>query len=123
MIQINLRVELIKIIKFDIPIEQAVQTGLENRTDLMNQRALVMDARRKLEVLANALRSQLDLTAEGDINTVPLGAGDTSPFEFRKDQSSFRFGVQFPAPLDQVAQRNAYRQGLITYQQCVALPI
>ncbi len=116
-IQINLRVELIKIIKFEMPIEEAVQTGLENRTDLMNQRALVMDARRKLEVLANALRSQLDLTAEGDISTVPLGAGDTSPFEFRKDQSSFRFGVQFTAPLDQVAQRNAYRQGLIVYQQ------
>ncbi len=116
-IQINLRVELIKIIKFEMPIEEAVQTGLENRTDLMNQRALVMDARRKIEVLANTLRSQLDVTAEGDISTVPLGAGSTSPFEFRKDQSSFRLGVQFTAPLDQVAQRNAYRQGLISYQQ------
>ena len=116
-LQINLRVELIKIIKFDMPIEEAVQTGLENRTDLMNQRAIVMDARRKIEVLANTLRSQLDVTAEGDINTVPLGAGSTSPFEFRKDQSSFRLGVRFTAPLDQVAQRNAYRQGLIAYQQ------
>ena len=116
-VQINLRVELISINQFDMPLEQAVQTGLENRVDLMNQRAIVMDARRKIELLANTLRSQLNVTAAGDISTVPLGAGNTSPFEFRKDQSSFRLGIAFTAPLDQVQQRNAYRQGLIVYQQ------
>jgi len=116
-VQINLRVEVISIVKFDMQMEEAVQTGLENRVDLMNQRALVMDARRRIEVLANTLRSQLDITAAGDISTAPLGAGNTSPFEFRKDQSSFRLGLAFTAPLDQVQQRNAYRQGLIAYQQ------
>lgn len=116
-VQINLRVELISLNKFDMELEQVVQTGLENRVDLMNQRAIVMDARRKMEVAANTLRSQLDVTAAGDISTVPLGAGNTSPFEFRKDQSSFRLGVAFTAPLDQVQQRNVYRQTLINYQQ------
>ncbi len=116
-VQVNLRVELISINKFEMGIEEAVQTALENRVDLMNERAFVMDARRKIEVLANTLRTQLDVTAAGDISTVPLGAGNTSPFEFRKDQSSFRLGLAFTAPLDQVQQRNAYRQGLIVYQQ------
>lgn len=116
-VQINLRVELISLNKFDMAIDEVVQTGLENRVDLMNQRAIVMDARRKMEVAANTLRSQLDVTAAGEINTVPLGAGSTSPFEFRRDQSNFRLGVAFTAPLDQVQQRNIYRQSLITYQQ------
>lgn len=115
--QVNLRVELIGLNGFDMKIDEAVQSGLENRVDLMNQRAIVMDARRKMEVAANTLRSQLDVTAAGDINTVPLGSGNTSPFEFRRDQSSFRLGIAFTAPLDQVQQRNTYRQTLITYQQ------
>lgn len=116
-VQINLRVELISLNKFDMAIDEVVQTGLENRVDLMNQRALVMDARRKMEVAANTLRSQLDVTAAGEVNTAPLGAGSTSPFEFRRDQSSFRLGVAFTSPLDQVQQRNVYRQALINYQQ------
>lgn len=116
-VQIGLRVELIALNKFDMSIEEVVQTGLENRLDLMNQRALVMDARRKMEVFANTLRSQLDVVAQGEVNTSPIAAGSTSPFEFRKDQSSFRLGVAFTAPLDQVAQRNNYRESLIAYQQ------
>ncbi|MDB5388489.1 MAG: hypothetical protein JWM11_4135 [Planctomycetaceae bacterium] len=116
-VQINLRVELIDLNAFNTTIEQAVQTGLENRVDLMNQRALVMDARRKIEVIANALRSQVNVTVQGSLNTVPLGAGSTAPFEFREDQSSYRMGLNFVAPLDQVAQRNNYRAALVTYQQ------
>lgn len=116
-VQINLRVELITLNKFNMAVDEVVQTGLENRVDLMNQRALVMDARRKMEVAANLLRSQLDVTAAGEINTAPLGSGSTAPFEFRRDQSSFRLGVAFTSPLDQVQQRNAYRQSLIDYQQ------
>jgi hypothetical protein len=116
-VQINLRVELIDLNTFNQTIEEAVQTGLENRVDLMNQRAFVMDARRKIEVIANALRSQLNVTVQGNLNTVPLGAGSTAPFEFRESQSSYRMGLNFVAPLDQVAQRNNYRAALITYQQ------
>lgn len=116
-IQVNLRVELIGLNKVELQLEQAVQTGLENRVDLMNQRARVMDARRQMEVLWNTLRSQVDVVVAGDIRTPGLGAGSTKPFAFRSDQSSYRVGLNVTAPLDQVAQRNNYRASLINYQQ------
>lgn len=116
-VQINLRVEVLDLNEFDIPMEQAVQTALENRVDLMNQRAIVMDARRQIEVIANQLRSQLDLRFEGEVQTLPLGAGSQAPLEFRRDQSSFRAGIGFTTPLDQVRERNAYRESLINYQR------
>ena len=72
-----------------------------------------MDARRRIEIAANELEAILDLRVEGDIRT-PTG---TRPFEFRSDQSSYRAGISFTAPLDQVLQRNNYRSALLDYQR------
>ncbi|MGE5194093.1 MAG: TolC family protein, partial [Deltaproteobacteria bacterium] len=91
--------------------------GLANRLDLMNLRGAVMDARRKVEVAANQLQAVVNLAATGNINTKPLGSGINNPFDFRGDQSSFQFGVQFTTPVQLVSQRNAYRAALVGYQQ------
>ncbi|MCA9095784.1 MAG: hypothetical protein KDA68_20030, partial [Planctomycetaceae bacterium] len=49
-IQVNLRVELINLNRFDMSMTESTNMGLENRLDLMNSRATVMDLRRKIEV-------------------------------------------------------------------------
>ncbi len=115
-VQIGLRVEIVSNEEFDIPMDQAVAIGLENRLDLKNARAIVMDARRRVEVAANALRSNLDAVVEGDINT-PGPFGNTDPFEFRGDISDLRIGVAFDSPLDLNRERNTYRAALIDYQR------
>ncbi len=115
-VQIGLRVEIVSNEEFDIPMDQAVAIGLENRLDLKNARAFVMDARRRVEVAANALRSNLDAVVEGDINT-PGPFGNTDPFEFRGDISDLRIGVAFDSPLDLNQERNTYRAALIDYQR------
>lgn len=112
-IQINQRVELITLQPFTIELEQAVGTALANRLDLMNVRGQVMDARRRVEVVANGLESVVDIRAEGDIRTP---AGD-NPFDFRGDLSSYRVGVALTAPLDQINERNDFRAALIGYQR------
>jgi len=112
-IQISLRVELIQMQPFDIPMQLAVEVGLNNRVDLMNERARVMDARRKVEIAANALLSSVDLVVAGDIRT-PTG---NKPFDFRGEQSQLRAGISFTSPLDQIDERNAYRLSLINYQR------
>lgn len=112
-IQIGLRVELIEVQPYEERMEESVRIALENRVDLMNERALVMDARRQVEIAANRLQSALDLVVEGDVRN----SGRRNPVDFRLDQSSFRVGLQFTAPLDQIAERNSYRQALIDYQQ------
>jgi outer membrane protein TolC len=112
-IQVDLRVELIDLQDFDLSIREAVQLGMENRLDLMNVRARVMDARRRVEVAANNLEAVLDVVAEGEARS-----GDSNrPFDFRGDRSSYRAGLSFVAPLDKVAARNAYRESLIEYQR------
>jgi len=105
--------ELIDINKFTIPMADAVCIGLENRLDLMNSRAVVMDARRRVEIAADRLQAVLEIRAEGNIGT-PTGS---RPLDFRGKNSSFRAGIAFTAPLDQVAERNAYRAALINYQR------
>lgn len=112
-IQIALRLELIDIEPFNLGIEDAVATAIQHRVDLMNARAEVMDARRRVEIAANRLLSAVDLVAEGDVRNT----GGENPVDFRLDRSEFRVGVQFTAPLDQIAERNAYRTALIAYQR------
>jgi outer membrane protein TolC len=112
-IQLSLRIELIDLPSFEMAMETAVQVALENRVDLMNERALVMDARRKVEIAANSLLAGLDVVIDGDINT-PTG---NRPFDFRGSQSQIRAGVAFTAPLDQIDERNFYRTSLINYQR------
>lgn len=112
-IQIGLRTELIQTEPANIGMDEAIATALENRVDLMNSLAQVTDARRQIEIAANRLEAVLDVVLEGDIRT-PVG---NKPFDFRGRESSYRAGLRFTAPLDQVAERNAYRAAQINYQR------
>jgi len=112
-VQVSLRVELIELEPFEETMELSVDIGIENRLDLMNARAAVMDARRQVEVIANQLRGNLDVVVEGDFRN----SGGNRPFDFRADRSELRAGIQFTAPLDQINERNAYRAALISYQR------
>lgn len=112
-IQISLRLELIEVQPFHLAMQHAVEVGLNNRVDLMNARARVMDARRKVEVAANALLSSVDVVVAGDIST----PGGNKPLDFRGSESQLRAGFQFTSPLDQIDERNFYRATLINYQR------
>lgn len=112
-IQVGSRSELITLRDFDISLEDAVALAMEHRLDLMNARGAVMDARRNLELVANKMEGVLNVVTRGDIRN----SGGSNPFDFRADDSTFQFGLQFTAPLDQVLVRNNYRAALIAYQQ------
>ena len=113
-LQVGSRAELIQLVEFNMTLDEATDTALENRLDLMNMRARVMDSRRNMEVAANRLEAILNLVAQGSLNTPP---GANHPLDFRGATSNFQLGVQMTAPLDQMVVRNAYRQSLVNYQQ------
>jgi hypothetical protein len=113
-VQVNQRVETVVLQPFDMSMEEVMQIALENRLDLQNARAILVDARRQVEIAANDLKAVLDLTAEGQIGTP--GDGD-NPLDFRRDQSSYQVGVEFTTPLNLQMARNAYRQSQIEYQR------
>jgi hypothetical protein len=113
-VQVGVRVETIPVNRFSLDasgefpdIEEVVRVGLENRHDLMNARAAVMDARRRVEIAANALEAALDVEANGAHRLEP---GDPNP-------SNYGVALRFTTPLDQVTERNVYREALIAYQR------
>jgi hypothetical protein len=113
-LQVGLRAELIDVEDFNMDVDDAVAIALENRLDLMNARGRVMDARRNMEIAANRLEAVVNVVAQGNINTPPTG---NHPLDFRGLNSSYQFGLQMTAPLDQMQVRNLYRGALVTYQQ------
>lgn len=110
--QARARVDGIVWMPIEISWQDAVETARVNRRDWMNARAALVDTWRLIEFNANALKSGLNISMNGDITTV----GD-NPVKFRDTTGRIRMGVEFDAPLTRVAERNIYRQSLIEYQQ------
>ncbi|MFQ3649048.1 MAG: TolC family protein [Gemmataceae bacterium] len=91
-----------------------VRVALENRLDLMNQRAQLVDAWRKITVSANALMAALDVQYAYDVNT-PLGAA--RPLDFGYNRRRHQLIINGELPLVRIPERNIYRAALIGYQQ------
>ncbi len=110
--QARCRVETATLTPVDLTPGEALEIARRNRLDWMNARAALVDSWRQIEVSANALRSDLDVTFSGDINT--LG---NNPLRFRGTTGRLRVGLQFDPPLTRLVERNLYRESLIDYQQ------
>lgn len=111
-VQAGLRVETVELNSFsldgrdDLPsIAETVKLGIQYRHDLMNTRAAVMDARREVEIRANALKARLDLDVSG--NLVDTGGLN----------DDLTVSLDFKTPIDQVTERNAYNRAQIAYQR------
>jgi hypothetical protein len=96
----------------EIDPREAFEIARCRRRDWMNARATLVDVWRRIEVSANALKSDLKLTFNGT-----LGTNDNDPFRFSSTTGRMRMGVQFDAPLTRLYERNDYREALINYQR------
>jgi outer membrane protein TolC len=113
-LQTQIRVNLIRLEPVPYDLETSVRYARDNRLDLMNQQAQVIDGWRQVAVTANQLLSEIDLVFSGNIASKP---GSYNPFNFSSQASSYSVGMHFDSPLSRVQQRNAYRQSQISYQQ------
>ena len=93
--------------------QQAVQSALTNRWDLMNARAQVVDAWRQLKVTANALMGVATVQYTMDAQTNPNGV---HPLAFNSAGVNQALTFNFQLPLNRLAQRNAYRTAQLNYQ-------
>ena len=100
----------------EIPYEldEAIDLAMENRLDLMNIRANLVDYWRKVAVAANGLEGVLDLRYEGDWSTP---TNRNQPFNFSSERASHRISLNTELPLVRQQERNIYRATLIEYQQ------
>ncbi len=112
--QTQIRLFLIDIDKMEIDQKAAVTFAHQNRLDQMNREAQVMDAFRKIEVAANALQSELNVTGQLGLGTDP---SKNNAFRLDSSANTYRVGVQFDGPLNRLNERNVYRATQIAYQQ------
>ena len=112
--QTQIRLFLIKIKPLDISQDYAVDLALKNRLDLMNSRAAVTDAFRRVEIAADQLESDLSVQASADLRTDPTR---DNAFRLDGDENIYGLGINFDGPLNRLNERNSYRSSQIAYQQ------
>lgn len=112
LVQALARVDSLTLPIVDIDWRSALEVARANRRDWMNARAQLVDQWRNIEVIADSLESQLDITVGGDLRNT----GD-NPLRLRSSNGQIRLGLQFDAPITRLAERNNYRSALINYQR------
>ena len=112
LIQALARVDTLALPIVNIGWKEALDVARENRRDWMNARGQLVDRWRNIEIVANDLESQLDLTFSGDLQNV-----GNNPTRLRDSNGRIRVGLQFDAPITRLAERNSYREAQILYQQ------
>ena len=91
----------------------AMEMALVRRLDLANTRNALEDSARKLELAAEGLGVQLNLTGSAEVSSTE--ETKVSRLEFHRGIYSLGFAADLP--LDRKAERNAYREALISMEQ------
>lgn len=98
----------------DAALNTVAEVALTTRLDLMNARAQLVDAWRKIAVTANSLLGVANVQYHLDATTP---AELAQPFDFSTSRSRHELIFNLQPPLVRRAERNNYRSTLIAYQQ------
>lgn len=105
--------QTIGIVEPNYALEAAVETALAQRLDLANSADSVEDAERRVVVAADNLGVELNLIGSAGINSAP----ETKIERLQFQNGTYSLGLEADLPLDRKAERNAYREALITLEQ------
>jgi outer membrane protein TolC len=99
----------------DVPysVDEAVDTAMLNRLDLATSTDRVDDAVRKVVIAEDNLGAELNLVAKADIDST----GRTRFARLPVHLGDYSLGLEADLPLDRLAERNAYRESLISLTQ------
>lgn len=106
LLQARVRLDSIMLVPTEVDELHALQLARENRLDWMNARAALVDQWRQIEIRANALKSDLDVSMNGRVD-----------LEGSKVQDSFSLGIALDTPTVRKSERNAYVTALINYDR------
>lgn len=101
------------VVETDYELDAAIETALAQRLDLANTADAVEDANRKVAVAADNLGAELNLVGSANVQSTP----ETNVDRLRFHQGAYSLGLEADLPLDRKAERNAYREALITLEQ------
>ena len=99
---------------------RAITVALQNRLDLATTLGRVADAQRQTVVTADALNAVFDLVASADAGGRRSSlSGGTDDADLRFDEGVYSAGVNLTLPFERTAERNQYRQSLITLDRSI----
>ena len=101
-------------ISLDEAYLKIAQVALNNRLDLMNARAQVVDAWRQIAIRVNALQGVFDVRYDLTANS-PFGGNDG--LNFTASRVLHQVTMRIEPPFVRRAERNLYRAALISYQR------
>ena len=102
--------------------QQAVEIALQQRLDLANVSDGVIDAERKVDVAADAIRAELNLIGIANPQnpsgraSVPSRSLQNSP-DLELTRNRYAVALQLDLPIDRLFEKNEYRRSLITLMQ------
>lgn len=101
----------------DFPLDEmaALTLGLDSRLDLATTEDTVVDAARQVKITARALDAGLDFTASTSVSPDDQ-ASDRFDIELLGD-GNYSIGLLLDLPLERTAERNAYRNSIISYER------
>ena len=98
----------------------AVELALENRLDLRTARGRIEDARRRVFVATDALRTELTLAGRaqaGEGRSIGTAGSDDARLDLK--DGTYSALLTLDLPWERTAERNAYRKSLISLEQAV----
>ena len=96
-----------------ITVEQAIKAATLMRLDLETVRDRLVDAQRKINVAADGLQADLDLSLSGNMSSRP-GSGVQLP---DPQQRSWTASLGLDLPINRKRERNNYRSALIAFDR------
>lgn len=105
--------ELMLTDQVDYTAETAIETGLNWRLDFATSADRVDDAKRKVLLAADNLGAELNL-----VGSAGVGSTESTKIDrLRFHEGTYTLGLKADLPLDRKAERNAYREALISLEQ------
>jgi len=97
----------------DYTPETAIEAALNWRLDFATSADRVEDAERKVILAADNLGAELNLVGSAGVGSTPSTQIDRLQFH----EGTYTLGIEADLPLDRKAERNAYREALISLEQ------
>lgn len=97
----------------DYTAKTAIETGLNWRLDFATSGDRVDDAKRKVVLAADNLGAELNLVGSAGVDSTERTKIDRLRFH----EGTYTLGLEADLPLDRKAERNAYRESLISLEQ------
>jgi len=105
---------------FEIDRTAGTRLALENRLDLKVAQEAVYDAQRAVVVLADWLGAELTLFGSASLGERrSVGTATSRDAQMRFDRAKYSSLLTLDLPLERVAERNNYRNGLIELERAV----